>query len=108
MKLLDWAKTAAEKEIATDLVGQTARCGFDELQRFFAQGVLLEVAADLDLIQVATALALDDVVKVDDWRATNLVGPVADEQAQRWVNADATLWTLVVKPWILVQEASDS
>jgi hypothetical protein len=28
---------------------------------------------------------------------------VSDEQAQAWFEADADLWTVVVKPWILVQ-----
>jgi hypothetical protein len=29
---------------------------------------------------------------------------VVDEQAQQWLDNNAMLWTVVVKPWILVQE----
>ena len=29
---------------------------------------------------------------------------VLDEQAQQWLDKNAMLWTVVVKPWILVQE----
>ena len=29
---------------------------------------------------------------------------VTNDQAKCWVETDATLWTAVVKPWVLVQE----
>jgi hypothetical protein len=31
------------------------------------------------------------------------VARVSDEQAKAWLDADASLWTVVVKPWLLVQ-----
>jgi hypothetical protein len=33
---------------------------------------------------------------------------VTDEQAFVWNETDASLWTVVVKPWILVQEQQAS
>ncbi|WP_156491762.1 DUF2288 family protein, partial [Oleiphilus sp. HI0123] len=34
------------------------------------------------------------------------VAQVSDDQALAWYEADAELWTLVIKPWILVQAVS--
>jgi len=32
---------------------------------------------------------------------------VSDDQARRWVADDCLLWTVAVKPWVLVQELSE-
>jgi len=87
------------------LVGETARAPWRELQRFFAQGTLLMAAQGMDMIDVAIALAEDDRVTFAGWLENGQAGPVSDEQALAWSEADATLWTVVVRPYVLVQEA---
>jgi len=42
---------------------------------------------------------------VADWTRDLQLGPVTDSQARAWIDSDATLWAVVVKPWVLVQEA---
>ena len=49
------------------LIGETAQIGWSELERFFARGVLLRVARDLDLVSVAEAVASDDTKRVAEW-----------------------------------------
>ncbi len=95
----------ALNELRTKLVGETARVPFAELQRFFAQGVLLSAAQDLDLIDVGAVVAQDDADQFRAWLAEGRIGLVSDEQANCWRAEEATLWTMVVKPWVLVQEA---
>lgn len=90
------------------LVGETARAPWQELQRFFAQGTLLMAAQGVDMIDVAMALAEDDRDAVEAWLQEGEAGPVSDEQALAWSEADATLWTVVVRPWVLVQEVSEA
>lgn len=85
---------------------ETARIPWRELQRFFAAGKVFHVHAELDLVEVACALHEDDVERVDRWTAAARLGPVADEQARAWLESEAELWAVVVKPWVLVQ-ASD-
>ena len=58
----------------------------------------------VDMIAVGMALAEDDSERFEQWMRTGEAGPVSDEQAQAWHAADATLWTTVIKPWVLVQE----
>lgn len=82
---------------------ETSRIAWRELQRFFAAGTAIHVAARLDLIEVATRIAEDDKAQVELWMLQGLVGQVSDEQAHAWFDGGAELWAVVVKPWVLVQ-----
>ena len=86
------------------LLGETARAPWKELQRFFAQGLTLQAQPGVDLLAVAMALAEDDRPGFEAFMNAGEAGVVSDEQAAIWYNNDATLWTVVVKPWVLVQE----
>ena len=86
------------------LLGETARAPWRELQRFFAQGLTLQAQPGVDLLAVAMALAEDDRPGFEAFMNAGEAGVVSDEQAAAWYNSDATLWTVVVKPWVLVQE----
>jgi hypothetical protein len=89
--------------LRTTLNAETARFQWQELQRFFAAGSVIAVADELDLVEVALHIASDDTAVVVQWMEQGRVGRVSDEQAQAWLEQDAALWTVVVKPWILVQ-----
>jgi len=90
------------------LNGETARLRWQELQRFFAAGSVIAVDDGLDLVEVALRVATDDKDAVARWMAGNRLGPVSDRQALAWLAEDAELWTVVVKPWILVQREKAS
>ncbi|WP_019139906.1 DUF2288 domain-containing protein [Noviherbaspirillum massiliense] len=82
---------------------ETSRMPWKELLRYFAGGVVIAVSDDLDLIEVAACIANDDKDVVAQWMAESRVGKVSDAQAATWLEMDASLWAVVVKPWILVQ-----
>ncbi len=84
---------------------ETARIPWRELQRFFAAGKVMWVAQELDLVDVAYALEQDALEQVEQWTTNDLLKPVADEQARAWFEGDASLWAVVVKPWVLVQSS---
>jgi len=86
---------------------ETARIGWRELGRYFAAGRVIHVAADLDLVDVAGAVAKDDMRRVKTWLTAGRVAPVTDREAQTWHDADAVLWAVVVKPYVLVQPPAD-
>ena len=90
------------------IVSETAKMPWLELQRFFAAGNVMLVATELDLVDVAYALQLDDIEQVKTWTESSQVCPVDDDQAKLWVSSDALLWAVVVKPWVLVQIIPDS
>lgn len=83
---------------------ETAKADWHELQSFFAQGLVLRVSSALDLLVVAEELAADNASRFEDWLASGEVEKVSDAQALKWIDAKAQMWTLVIKPWILVQE----
>jgi len=85
------------------IITETAKIPWLELQRFFAAGKVMLVAPELDLVDVAFALQEDDIEQVKTWTEALQVIPVSDELAKDWVASDATLWAVVVKPWVLVQ-----
>ncbi|NEX21440.1 DUF2288 domain-containing protein [Thiorhodococcus mannitoliphagus] len=84
---------------------ETAKIRWTELQRFFAQGVVLWVRPGLDLVDIAMAMTKDDAERIRAERSAGGICPVTDQQAREWLEEDACLWAVVVKPWILAQEA---
>jgi len=89
--------------LRAELNEQTAQMHWSELERYFAGGTLISVAAELDLLDVGARIAADDKASVQDWMKAELLHRVNDAQAMQWLAQDALLWTVVVKPWILVQ-----
>lgn len=99
------SSTETQPTLYEKLLGETARVSWPELERLFAAGRVLRVAASLDLIEAASAIAEDRAEDMKAWMAKDRVGLLDDETAQRWAgNADCDLWGVVVRPWVLVQE----
>ena len=107
MPMLPVKEQETGDELKAKLLGETARAPWRELQRFFAQGVLLAAEPGVDLIEVGMALAEDNREAFEPWLESGRVGVVTDAQALQWSESDATLWTMVIKPWVLVQQTRD-
>lgn len=98
-----------ESEIETlhlKLNRETAKLTWHELQRHFAAGAVVEVEPSLDLIEVAVAFANDDSASVSGWMSKGGITKVDDQRAAHWLANEAAMWTVVVRPWVLVQEAT--
>jgi len=83
---------------------ETAKFPWRELQRFFAAGQVFIVDQRLDMTSVALMISQDNVSEIEkliNQKKTLLA--VSDEQAMQWYEEDASLWCVVVKPFILVQ-----
>ncbi|MCK9635881.1 MAG: DUF2288 domain-containing protein [Methylobacter tundripaludum] len=83
---------------------ETSQIAWKELQRFFASGSAVFVAPDLDLVEVAYQFSIDNKDQVASWMQNNQLALVSDQQAIAWLEEDADVWAVVVKPWILVQK----
>ena len=103
-------QTTPEKdtELHDKINRETARIAWSELVRHFAQGNVIFVSAELDLIDVAVRISHDDKASIASWMAAGLVAKVSDVQAQTWTACDASLWSAVVHPFILVQPMKTS
>jgi len=92
-----------EEELRARILGETSRIAWQELQKFFAAGNAVAVHPSLDLIEVAFHVSSDNTEQVEAWMKENQVGVVSDAQALEWLEANALMWAVVIKPWILVQ-----
>jgi hypothetical protein len=98
------AEDANPSPLYTKLLGETAKIDWQDLERFFAQGKLLSVARDLDLVSVAEAIANDDGPVVTQWLSAGLVERMQAETAADYSARKPELWAVVVSPWVCVQE----
>ena len=89
------------------LLGETAAISWQELQPFFARGVLLWVDAKQDLVAVAESFAENHQAKVAGWLNDGTVARFSDELAESCCKGDLALWAVVVAPWVLVQECAE-
>lgn len=87
-----------------ELLCETSKIRWHELQRFFASGVVIVAKPDLDVIDVAYQISKDNKAQMEKWLAEKKVSKVSDEQALKWYEENTTVWAVVVKPWVLVQE----
>lgn len=85
---------------------ETSRIAWKELQRFFASGAAIAVDSGLDLVEVAFQISEDNAAQVSEWMQSGRVARVSDVQAQAWFEADAEVWAVVVRPYVLVQPAA--
>ncbi len=96
--------TLSQQEIdRINLNLETSRIKWEELQRFFASGVAISVNGSLDLIDVAIQISKDNKQQVLGWMETGMLSRVSDTQALAWFEADAEVWAVVVRPYVLVQ-----
>lgn len=85
---------------------ETAQIAWKELLRFFAAGTVIAVSEELDLVEVAIQISNDNKAMIEQWMLEKRVDKVSDEQAKDWLKTDASLWAVVVRPWILVQQVA--
>ena len=86
------------------IVAETAKINWKELETFFAQGKLILVDTTLDLIDVAYAITTDDSKQVEQWMQTNKISRHFTEKAIAMEKENKELWSVVIKPWVLIQE----
>ena len=92
-----------DEETRVRILAETAKIAWKDLQRYFAQGIVVMVKPGLDLVDVAYELTRDNEEQVKHWMEAGKVQNVSDNQAREWLEANALMWAVVVKPWVLVQ-----
>jgi hypothetical protein len=83
---------------------ETATLAWPELERHFARGVIVKVADGVDLIDAAVLIAQNDTPEIERWMESLRIARASDHDALAWHTNQARLWTVVVAPWVLVQE----
>lgn len=92
-----------QNELRAKLNLETSQMPWKDLLRYFAGGTVVSVSDGLDLVDVAVRFTNDDKQAVEQWMSEKKIEKVSDAQAMAWLDADIALWTVVVRPWVLVQ-----
>jgi hypothetical protein len=83
---------------------ELALISFQELQKFFAKGMMVIVGNQLSVIDVALKIHQDDKQVIDQWIKEGNIVRAHDDHAKKWVTQRAELMAVTVAPWVLVQE----
>ena len=86
------------------IVGETAKVEWKELERFYAQGILILVSDTLDLVEVGFKISSDNTDQIKQWMDAGLLARNFDQQAIAWGKENTEVWTVVIRPWILIQD----
>ena len=97
-----------EMSLLEKLYSETAQISWLELQRFFAQGLVMNVDPSLDLPEVALMFAEDKSKELALLVESSQVSAPSNDQARVWYAQEAELWSVVVAPFVLVQDRGDS
>ena len=92
------------KTIKESILLETSTVPWHELQRLFASGVVISIAKELDLIETANLMVEDNKTAIEELMTQNKLQHVSNEQAKKWYADNTLLWSVVVKPWVLVQD----
>ena len=94
----------SDEELRAHLHGETSKSPWVDLEKHFARGVVFKVTKGIDILDVAIVMSRDDKESLQKWIDDKKVTGVEIEDAKRWHETSASLWTVVVAPWVLVQE----
>ncbi len=82
-----------------------AEVNWRELKIHLRRDAIIIVAAELDLIEVAVAVAEDDKIRVETWIAADQLVKPTMEQLESWEQEpDNRFQMLIVQPFILVRD----
>lgn len=82
---------------------ETARILWSELQPYFAKGLCIYVAPELDLVEIANLMAHDNTAALTPLMQNDQIARVSDQQAQLFYQNNQLMWAVVVAPFVLVQ-----
>jgi hypothetical protein len=83
---------------------ETAQLQWAELERHFARGDVIRVAAGMDLIDAALLIAENNAAAAQAWLADGHMARAEMSDAEDWHARQPQFWAVVVAPWVLVQE----
>ena len=99
--------TESLDELSTKLNTQTGKVSWPDIQRHFARGVVLVVGCQADLLNIAADIIRDNHAAVEDFLANEDLKKASIEDARSWQENDPLFWSVVVAPWLLIQEIKE-
>ncbi|MCW8900786.1 MAG: DUF2288 domain-containing protein [Gammaproteobacteria bacterium] len=94
----------SDDELRAHLHAETSKLPWVDLEKHFARGVIFKVALGTDILDVAIVMSRDDKDTLKKWIDEGKVSGAEVDDAKKWHESSASLWTVVIAPWVLVQE----
>ena len=101
-------KQLSEAELQQHFNRETGQLAWNELQPHFERDSVIIVHPNLDLIDVATKLVMDNKIVIEGYLKNGNIARASTQDAQRWRALQTSFWTVVTAPWVLVQEIIDN
>ena len=92
-----------DQELRAKLADEVLDAPWAELAPHFARDALLVAGPDVDLLDVAVAMARDDVGRIQGWLTSASLGRPGREAAEAWGQAPPRFQAVIVQPWVLAQ-----
>lgn len=93
----------AAEALRDKLAGEILKASWADLAPHHARGALVLAAGELDLVDVAVAIATDDGPAVQGWMATGRLTRAAPELAEAWSDDAPWFQAVIVQPFVLAQ-----
>lgn len=93
-----------DQEITRETINlETAKIAWKDLEVYYAADNVISVSAELDLTEVALQITEDNAESLKNWMTKGKIDVVTDSQAKAFHDTEASIWAVVIKPWILIQ-----
>jgi len=83
---------------------ETGQLNWHELQTYFARGIVIVIGQGQDLIETALKLHGDEKTSIQAMIDEGTLIRASDKHALDWLDREPTFLSLVISPWLLVQE----
>ncbi|MBZ8181136.1 DUF2288 family protein [Oscillatoria salina IIICB1] len=95
------------EDVKTKLAQDLANVEWGVLTPHAKRDAIIVVSKQLNIVDVGAAIAQDDVISVQHWISEQLIQKPDPEQLTSWnTNPSKQFSTLIVQPFVLVQEAT--
>ncbi len=91
-------------ELGQKLNLETGQLSWSELQTYFARGIVIVVKKEHDLIEIARLLHDDNKTFIESLIENGDLLRANDDHARDWLAREPAFWSVVIAPWLLVQE----
>ena len=91
-------------ELGQKLNLETGQLSWQELQTYFARGIVIVVDKEHDLIATAKLLHEDAKEQIEEMINKGQITRANDDHARDWLAREPVFWSVVIAPWVLVQE----
>lgn len=96
-------------DLKTKLQEDIADISWTDLLPHAKRDAIIVVQPELDLSEVAVAMAQDNTALVQRWISEQLIAKPTSEQLTQWNdNTEKQFTTLIVQPFVVVQEAENN